>query len=61
MDDRLNRGPFLVGDALTIADLTLYAYTHLAHERGLEMSDFPAVSAWLGCVAATERHVPTGA
>ena len=38
---------FLVGDACTVADLALYAYTHVAHEAGIDMSVYPAIAAWL--------------
>jgi glutathione S-transferase len=50
-------GGFVVGDACTIADLALFGYTHVAHEAGLPMDDFPAVGAWLERVAADPRHI----
>jgi glutathione S-transferase len=50
-------GGFVVGDACTIADLALFGYTHVAHEAGLPMDDFPAVAAWLERVAAHPRHI----
>ena len=43
---------FLVDDALTIADIALYAYTHVAHEGGFEMAARHQVQAWLGRCAA---------
>lgn len=39
--------PFLVGDALTIADIAVYAYSHLAEDCGFSLADFPAVLAWM--------------
>jgi glutathione S-transferase len=52
---------WFVGDRFTLADLSLYAYTHVAHEGGFEMSRFPAIQAWLGRVAARPGHVPIDA
>jgi glutathione S-transferase len=52
---------FLVGDALTLADIALYAYTHVAHEGGFDLGEYPAVREWLGCVAAEPGHVPIDA
>ena len=57
MDGRLERTPFFVGDRLTLADIALYAYTHLAEEGGFELGRYPAVVAWLSRVAAEPRHV----
>jgi glutathione S-transferase len=48
---------WLVGRAPSIADLALYAYTHVAHEGGFDLSPFPAVRAWLARVAAIPGHV----
>ncbi|TPI12765.1 glutathione S-transferase family protein [Mesorhizobium sp. B4-1-3] len=43
--------PFLVGDALTIADIAVYAYAHRAEDCGFELADYPAVGAWMGRVS----------
>ncbi len=51
-------GGFFVGDCYTIADIALYAYTHVAYEGGFDLEGFPAVRAWLGRVAAQPGHVP---
>jgi len=48
----------LVGTTFTIADISLYAYTHVAHEGGFELSGYPAVQAWLKRVAAKPKHIP---
>lgn len=48
---------FFVGNRYTIADIALYAYTHVAHEGGFDLEGFPAVRAWLGRVAAQPEHV----
>ena len=55
------RREWFVGDGMTLADIALYAYTHVAHEGGFELARFPAVQAWLGRVAAVPGHVPIDA
>jgi glutathione S-transferase len=57
MEAHLARHDFFVGDSLTVADIALYAYTHVAHEGGFDLGDYPAVRAWLGRVAADPRHI----
>ena len=57
MEQQLMRTPYLVGDSYTIADIALYAYTHVAHEGGFDLSGFPAINAWLARVASHPRHV----
>jgi glutathione S-transferase len=47
MDQQLARTPFLVGDTATLADIALYAYTHVAHEGGYKLDDYPHLRAWL--------------
>ena len=58
MEKHLSRRPFFVGDRYTIADIALYAYTHVAHEGGFELSGYPELRAWLGRVAAQDGHIP---
>lgn len=58
METQLKKTPFLAGDALSIADIALYAYTHEAHRGGFNMDQYPFVQAWLARVAADEGHVP---
>jgi glutathione S-transferase len=52
---------YLVGDSLTLADLALYAYTHVAPEGGFDLEPYPAIRAWLDRVAAEPGHVPIDA
>jgi glutathione S-transferase len=52
MEDHLARAPFFVGDQYSIADVALYAYTHVAGDGGFDLQRFPAVRAWLGRVQA---------
>jgi glutathione S-transferase len=47
MEQQLQRTPFLVGDNFSIADIALYAYTHVAHEGGFDLAQFPAIQQWL--------------
>lgn len=60
MEGQLARTPFLAGDALTLADIALYAYTHEAEAGGFDLAKYPAVSAWLERVRADPGHVPIG-
>jgi glutathione S-transferase len=55
---RLAAAHWLAGNAFSIADIALYAYTHTAEEGGYDLSIFPAVQAWLGRVAKVPGHVP---
>jgi glutathione S-transferase len=57
MEGQLARAPFFVDDRYSIADIALYAYTHVAADGGFDLARFPAVRAWLkrvqeqpGCV-----------
>ena len=61
MERHLDGRTFLVGDGFTIADIALYAYTHVAPEGGFDLGEYPAVNAWLARVAAEPRHVPIDA
>ncbi len=58
MELRLSARPFLVADRYTIADIALYAYTHVADEGGFDLSKYPAIGSWLARVAAQPRYVP---
>jgi len=57
MEKHLTSKTFLVADRYTIADISLYAYTHVAHEGGFILDRFPAIRAWLEGVAARPGHV----
>ena len=49
---------YFVGRTPTLADIALYAYTHVAHEGGFSLEAYPAIRAWLDRVAAEPGHVP---
>jgi glutathione S-transferase len=58
METHLASHSFFVGERYTIADIALYAYTHVAHEGDLDLSRYAAVNAWLKRVAAQAGHIP---
>ncbi len=57
MEQHLAHQPFFVGERFTIADIALYAYTHVADEGGFDLAPFPAIRAWLGRVSNRDRFV----
>jgi glutathione S-transferase len=61
MERRLGAADWLVGDAMTIADIALYAYTHVADEAGIDVSRYGGITRWLERVAAEPGHVPIDA
>lgn len=58
MDQHLADHEFFVGDRYSIADIALYAYTHVAHEGGFDLSPRPNVRRWLRAVAHQDNHIP---
>ena len=58
MEGHLAGREYLVGTGYTIADIALYAYTHVAHEGGFDLGGHPEIRAWLNRVAAQPGHVP---
>ena len=57
MEGHLAGHDFLVDERYTIADIALYAYTHVAPEGGFELEPYPATRAWLERVAAQPGHI----
>ncbi len=57
MDKHLAQQDFLADDRYSIADIALYAYTHVAEQCDFDVSQFPAVRDWLDRVAAQPNHV----
>ncbi len=57
MERGLSGRAFLVGDSYSIADIALYAYTHVAHEGGFDLSPYPAIGDWLERVRSEPGHV----
>ena len=60
MEAHLAREPFFAGGRYSVADISLYAYTHCAADGGFDLAPYPAVRAWLERVRAQPRHVPLG-
>ena len=61
MDEHLAKRRWFAGDGLSLADIALYAYTHVAEGGGFRLGDYPAVQAWLARVAATPGYLPIDA
>ncbi|MGY4818615.1 glutathione S-transferase family protein [Pseudomonas chlororaphis subsp. piscium] len=57
MEHQLARTPYLVGEQYSIADIALYAYTHVAHEGGFDLARYPGIQAWMRRVESHPRHV----
>jgi glutathione S-transferase len=57
LEDHLGQRQFLVGERYTIADIALFAYTHMAPEGGFALEPYPAVREWLTRVAAHPGHI----
>lgn len=57
MEQQLTQTEFLVGNNCTIADITLFAYTHVAHEGGFDLSSYPNIQRWLAGIKALPNYV----
>ena len=58
MEKQFSDSEFIAGPEYSIADIALYAYTHVADEGGFDLKEYPEVRAWLGRVEATPAYVP---
>ncbi len=58
MERHLAAHPYFVAGQYSIADIALYAYTHVAGEGGFDLNPYPAVRTWLDRVRAQPRHIP---
>ncbi len=58
MESHLGQSSFFVAERFTIADVALYAYTHVAEEGGFDLSNFPGVRSWLARVEHEPGHIP---
>jgi len=58
MEQHLSSRTFFVGGRYSIADIALYAYSHVAHLADFDLGRYPAVRAWIARVAAEPGHVP---
>jgi glutathione S-transferase len=57
MDAHLAERTYLVGERYTVADISLYAYTHAADEGGFDLARYPAIQPWLDRVATQPGHI----
>ena len=58
MERHLDKRAFFVGDRYSIADIALYAYTHVAHEGRFELARYPHIRNWMERVASQANYVP---
>jgi glutathione S-transferase len=58
MDRHLSTRDWFVGEAISLADIALYAYTHVAGGGGFDLAHYPSVCAWMDRLIAHPRHVP---
>ena len=58
MEDHLKSREWFVGASYSIADIALYAYTHVADEGGFDLAGYPAIRAWLERVKSQPHHIP---
>jgi len=57
MEQQLRQSTYFVEDHYSIADISLYAYTHVAHEGGFDLAHYPEILAWMQRIEAHPKHV----
>ena len=58
LEQQLLRHPFVTGDSYNIADIALFAYTHIADEGGFDLEDYAATRGWIERIAGRSNYVP---
>jgi glutathione S-transferase len=58
MEEHLNSNDYFVGGRYSVADIALYAYTHVADEGGFDLGGYPAILAWLERVSSQPEYIP---
>jgi glutathione S-transferase len=58
MEEHLERNDYFVGGRYSVADIALYAYTHVADEGGFDLGGYPAILAWLERVSSQPGYIP---
>lgn len=61
MEQQLQRSRYMAGDKLTTADISLFAYTHVADEGGFSLEHYPAIGAWIDRIKALPDFIAMGA
>jgi len=57
MEKQLSTSPYLAGDSLTTADISLYGYTHVAHEGGFDLNEYPSVLEWIDRIQKNQNYI----
>jgi glutathione S-transferase len=57
LSDRLGKSEYLAGDTYSIADISLFAYVHVANEAGFDLNEYPAVQEWIARVEGTRGYM----
>ncbi|MDP2535240.1 glutathione S-transferase family protein [Alteromonas stellipolaris] len=61
MDKQLSQTPFLLGNHVSLADISLFAYTHVAHEGGFDLAAYPAIRNWITLIKDQRGFIPMDA
>lgn len=59
METQLTHTPFLTGDSITTCDISLFAYTHVAHEGGFDLNHYPNILKWIDRIKSQEDFSAT--
>jgi glutathione S-transferase len=57
MDEHLGKHDWLAGNAFSLADIALYAYTHVADEGGFDLAAYPQLMRWMNRIASLPGHI----
>lgn len=57
MEEKLQVTPYLVGSEITVADISLYGYTHVAHEGGFDLSGYPSILKWIDRIRSHPKYI----
>ncbi len=57
MEDQLSTTEYLVSDRMSISDISLYSYTHVANEGGFDLCEYPAIQSWIIRIQSHPNYV----
>ncbi|MEH6454635.1 MAG: glutathione S-transferase family protein [Psychromonas sp.] len=60
MEKQLSQTAYIAGDQMTIADISLYAYTHVANEGGFDLNNYPAIQRWCEKIQSNPNYISMG-